>query len=144
MKPKTLLRIASVVIVLHALGHFIGVASWKKARTDEQKMVVHSMTDHRFPFMGAVHSFADSFNGFGWIVEISLLLTAYLLWITGTYAGVHPRITRKLSAGLFISLLAQSVLEIIYFFPVAYVMTIIAALLTGLSFLFTRSTPFRE
>ena len=139
MKPKVLLRIASGIIILHAVGHFFGVASWTKAQTDEQKLVVHAMTDHRFPFMGAIHSFADSFNGFGWIVEISLLLVAYLLWLTGSFAGTQPRISKKLTAALFISLLAQSILEFIYFFPAAAVMSLIAAVLAGLSFLLTKS-----
>jgi hypothetical protein len=99
------------------------------------------MTDHRFPVMGAVHSFADFLHGFGWIGEIALLLTAYLLWLTGSIAGSQPGISRKLSAALFISLLGQSVLEIIYFFPVAYVMTLFATVLTGLAFLTTKREP---
>jgi hypothetical protein len=141
MKPKILLSIASVIILLHAVGHFLGVASSTKADTDEQNLVIHAMTDHRFPVMGAVHSFADFLHGFGWIGEIALLLTAYLLWLTGSIAGSQPGISRKLSAALFISLLGQSVLEIIYFFPVAYVMTLIATVLTGLAFLTTKKEP---
>ena len=138
MKPKILLRIASAIIVLHAIGHLFGMASWTNAETDEQKMVVHAMTDHRFPFMGAVHSFGDSFNGFGYIAEISLLLAAYLLWICGSTVESFPVISRKISVALFIALFAQSILEFIYFFPLAASMTLIAALLTGTAFLSTK------
>jgi hypothetical protein len=84
MKPKLLLRIASVIIFLHAIGHFLGVASVTKGETEEQNMVIHAMTDHRFPVMGAVHSFADFLHGFGWVGEVFLLLTAYLFWFTGS------------------------------------------------------------
>lgn len=133
MKPKILLRIASAIIVLHAIGHLFGMASWTDAKTDEQKMVVHAMTDHRFPFMGALHSFGDSFNGFGYILEISLLLAAYLLWISGSAIDSCPVICKKLSAALFIALFAQALLEFIYFFPLAASMTLIAALLTGVA-----------
>jgi hypothetical protein len=135
MKPKLLLSIASVIIFLHAIGHFLGVASVTKGETDEQNMVIHAMTDHRFPVMGAVHSFTDFLHGFGWIGEVFLILTAYLLWFTGSLAASQPGISRKLSAVLFISLLAQTILEFIYFFPVAYLMSLIATVLTGLSFL---------
>ncbi len=138
MKPKILLRIASAIIVLHAVGHLFGMASWTGAETDEQKMVVHAMTDHRFPFMGAVHSFGDSFNGFGYIAEISLLLAAYLLWICGSAADSYPVIIRKISVALFVALFAQSILEFIYFFPLAASMTLIAALLTGATYLSTK------
>ena len=135
MKPKLLLRIASVIIFLHATGHFLGVVNATKGETDEENMVIHAMTEHRFPVMGAVHSFADFLHGFGWIGEVFLLMTAYLLWFTGSLAAVQPAISRKLSAVLFISLLSQTILEIIYFFPVAYVLSLIATVLTGLSFL---------
>jgi hypothetical protein len=135
MKPKLLLRIASGFILLHAIGHFMGVASVTKGETEEENMVIHAMTDHRFPVLGAVHSFADFLHGFGWVGEVFLLLTAYLLWFTGSIADGQPAISRKLSTVLFISLLAQTILEFIYFFPVAYLMSLIAAVLTGLSFL---------
>ena len=135
MKPKILLRIASVIIFLHAVGHLFGIAGWTNAETGEQKMVVHAMTDHKFPFMGAIHSFGDSFNGFGYIGEISLLLLAYLLWITGSIVNSSLRISRQLSGALFIALLTQSILEFIYFFPLAAIMTGIAALATGLAFI---------
>jgi hypothetical protein len=133
MKSKTLFRIASAILVLHAIGHLFGMASWTEAQTDEQKMVVHAMTDHRFPFMGAVHSFGDSFNGFGYIAEISLLLAAYLLWVCGSAVDSYPVISRKFSAALFIALFAQSLLEFIYFFPLAASMTLIAAVVTGVA-----------
>ena len=132
------MSIASVIIFLHAIGHFLGVASVTKGETDEQNMVIHAMTDHRFPVMGTVHSFADFLHGFGWIGEVFLILTAYLLWFTGSLAASQPGISRKLSAALFISLLAQTILEFIYFFPVAYLMSLIATVLTGLSFLVLR------
>jgi hypothetical protein len=138
MNPKILLKIASAIIVIHAIGHLLGMAGWTNAQTDEQKMVVRAMTDHRFPFMGAVHSFGDSFNGFGYIIEISLLLAAYLLWICGSSVDNYPVISRKLSAALFIALFAQSLLEFIYFFPMAATMTLIAALITGAAFLSTK------
>jgi hypothetical protein len=138
MKPKILLRIASLVILLHAIGHLLGMAGWTSAQTDEQKMVVHAMTDHRFAFMGAVHSFGDSFNGFGYIGEISLLLVAYFLWISGSFVITQPVISRKMSAALFVALFAQSILEFIYFFPLAAIMTLVAAIATGLGFLLTK------
>ena len=124
-----------MIIFLHAIGHFLGVASVTKGETEEENMVIHAMTDHRFPLLGAVHSFADFLHGFGWVGEVFLLLTTYLLWFTGSLAEGQPAISRKLSAALFISLLLQTILEFIYFFPVAYIMSLIAAVLTGLSFL---------
>ena len=135
MKPKLLLRFASVIIFLHAIGHFLGVVNATKGETEEENMVIRAMTDHHFPVMGSVHSFADFLVGFGWIGEVFLVLLAYLLWFTGSLAAGQPAISRTLSAALSVSLLAQTILEFIYFFPVAWVMSLIATVLTGLSFL---------
>jgi len=82
MKAKLFLRIASVIIFLHAIGHFMGVATVTMGETDEENMVIHAMTDHRFPVLGREHSFADFLQGFGWAGEVFLLLTVYLLWFT--------------------------------------------------------------
>ena len=139
MRAKLYLRIASVIILLHAIGHFMGVANVTKGETDEENMVIHAMTDHRFSVLGAEHSFADFLHGFGWVGEIFLLLTVYLLWFTGSLAAGQPAISRKLSAVLFVGLLAQAILEFIYFFPVAYLMSLIAAVLTGLAFVELRN-----
>lgn len=138
MKPKLLLRIASVIILLHAVGHFLGVANVTKGETDEENQVIHAMTDHRFLVMGRMHSFADFLTGFGWVGEVMLIFIAYLLWLNGSLADSQPGISRKLSLAIFVTLLANVVLEYIYFFPVAYGMTTLAAIITGLAFVKTR------
>ena len=135
MKPSIYLKIASVILILHAVGHMFGMAGWNKGATSEQQSVIHAMTDHRFPFMGVNRSFADSFNGFGNIATLSLLLMAWLLWIVGTFTNQYAVVSKKLAGTLFIGLFLQSILEFIYFFPAAAIMTLVAALLTGISFL---------
>jgi len=135
MKPPILLKIASVIMALHAVGHVFGVASSNKGSTSEEQDIIHAMTDHRFPIMGATRSFADLYNGFGNIVTVSLLLMAVLLWMTGFFANQFSAVSKKLTLVLFIGLFLQSILEFVYFFPAAALMTLIAALLTGASFL---------
>ncbi len=120
---------------LHAAGHIFGISSWNKGSSSEEQFVIHAMTDHRFPFMGEMRSFADSFKGFGHIATVSLVLLAVLLWMTGSFAVQYATVGRKLSAVLFVGLFLQSILEFMYFFPAAALMTLAAALLTGASFL---------
>jgi hypothetical protein len=62
MKPKMLLRIAAIVMVLHLAGHLFGHLTWKTPPTPEQQEVVKEMTTHKFPFMGAVHSMGDYYE----------------------------------------------------------------------------------
>jgi len=118
-------------MIFHAIAHNIGMSQWKIAKSPEQQAVISGMTDHHFPFMGAVHSFGDSFTGFGTVATIFMLLVAALLWVTGGFANAQPQISIKILFLLFFSLAATCIEEFIYFFPFAAIITLLAALLTG-------------
>jgi hypothetical protein len=133
MKPRLLLRVAAFLILLHAVAHTIGIITWKDAKTQEQRDVVAAMSDNRFSFMGAVHSFGDYYTGFGIACSVALLLITGLLWWTSLLSIKFPAISRTLSFILFLSLLSWAGVEIIYFFPLAYGITLSAALLTFLA-----------
>ncbi|HEY2580610.1 MAG TPA: hypothetical protein VGI43_02315, partial [Mucilaginibacter sp.] len=64
MKPKILLRIASIIILIHGIGHTLGNAGWKGTEDPIAKGVVKEMTVHQFPFMGASHSIGDYYEGY--------------------------------------------------------------------------------
>ena len=133
MQTKLLTRVAAFLMVFHAFAHNIGMSQWKIAKNPEQQAVISGMTDHRFPFMGAVHSFGDSFTGFGAVATIFMLLVAFLLWHTGGFAAAQPGISKKFLFLLFLSLAATCIVEFIYFFPFAAIITLLAAVLTGVA-----------
>ncbi len=120
-------------MIFHAIAHTMGMSQWKNAKSPEQQAVISGMTDHLFPFMGAVHSFGDSFTGFGSVATIFMLLVAALLWIIGGFAAAQPHISIKILFLLFVSLAATCIVEFIYFFPFAAIITLLAAVLTGLT-----------
>jgi hypothetical protein len=130
MKPKLLLRAAAGLMLFHAAGHTMGMLQWAKAHTPEQQTVISAMTDHKFPFMGAVHSFGDSFNGFGTAATITMLLLVWLLLLTASFSASQPQMAGKLLIPLSLSLIALCVMEFIYFFLLASVTTLLAALCT--------------
>ncbi len=121
--------------MFHTLGHSLGMAQWDKDTDAEHVQVISSMKDHRFPFMGAVHSFADSFNGFGLCATVTMLLIACLLWLTASFCNTQPKIATKILLPVFVSLVAWCILEAIYFFPFATGITLLAAVLTGAAIL---------
>ena len=135
MKAKLLLRIAAGLMLFHALGHSMGMTQWDKPTDAEHVLVINSMKDHRFPFMGAVHSYADSFSGFGYAGTIAMLLITCLLWLTASFSNAQPQISTKILLLLFVSLVALCIMEFIYFFPLAAITTLLAAILTGVSIL---------
>lgn len=118
---KTLLRIASILMLLHVIGHTVGALTWKKAPNPTIQGVVNAMESNHFPFMGRSISLGAFFDGYGLIMIGVLLLLTSLLWL-------QPDRKTILLLGLF--LLFMGIIEMIYFFPFAAAFSLVAALLT--------------
>lgn len=58
MKPKLLLRIASIAILIHGLGHIMGHSGWKTPKDPGQQAVVKQMLEYKAPFMGPCTAWA--------------------------------------------------------------------------------------
>ena len=130
MKPKLLLRIAAILMLIHTIGHSFGLAGWKKATDPVQKEVIRQMTGHKFPFMGDVHSIADYYEGFGYACTIAMLLITVTLWLAGNETERSAVFAKKLAFVFGIGLLIWGTDELIYFFPFAAWTSLISGGLT--------------
>jgi hypothetical protein len=133
MKPKILLRIASLMMFLHAIGHTIGALTWKKDLNPAIQQVVDDMIGHKFIFMGASRSIGDFYEGYGMMMIFVLLLMAVLLWQLAAISVKHPVPAATLLITISLSLLAIALIEFSYFFLLAGAFTLIAGLLSGWS-----------
>jgi hypothetical protein len=131
MKAKTLLRIAAVLMLLHTAGHTIGALTWKQTSNAAMKRVVEAMLNNHFDFMGRTVSIGDFYSGYGFILIGVLLLLSLLLWIL----SAEPVRSILLALGFFLVFL--SLMELIYFFPVAAAFSLLA----GISTLFAYTKP---
>jgi hypothetical protein len=130
MSPKVLLRISSIVIFLHDLGHTLGFSSWKLTPDAAKLEVIKQMTVNKFPFMGAVHSMGDYYEGFGFAASLALLLIAAILWIVSGSTTQNQSLITKILVVIAIFLLAWGIDELIYFFPFAAAFSLLAMALT--------------
>jgi hypothetical protein len=73
-----MLRIASVISLLFAIGHSLGGLS--KWSPPGETPVLRAMADSRFDVMGASRSYLDLYVGLGWSISIFMLLQTVLLW----------------------------------------------------------------
>jgi cellulose synthase/poly-beta-1,6-N-acetylglucosamine synthase-like glycosyltransferase len=124
MKPKLLLRTASVIMLLHTVGHTFGALGWKNAPNAAVAAVIAGMQREHFDFMGRSSTIADFYEGYGFINIFVLLLLSVLLWLLSGHA-TNPAV-RNMSIVLGIFLVIMSVCEYIYFFPLAAIMSLIA------------------
>lgn len=128
MSPKVLLRIASVLIFIHALGHTIGHAGWKKSPEPLKDGVIQQMTGHTYQFMGASHTYGDYFEGYGYACVVALFLIAVLLWIIS--GDGNAALARKIAVAIGVALLVWAGVEQVYFFLAASGLSFFACVCT--------------
>ncbi len=136
MKPKILLRVASLMMFLHMIGHTIGALTWKKDPDPSIQQVVNDMISHKFIFMGALRSVGDFYEGYGMTMIFVLLLMTVLLWQLSSISIKYPFPATRLLIPISLSLLAIALMEFIYFFLLAASFSLIAGILSGWSVLF--------
>lgn len=140
MKPKLLLRIAAILMLLHTLGHTMGALTWKEAPNPAVDLVIKGMETNHFNFMGRSVTLASFYDGYGFTMILVLLFISILLWLLSADNG--NSLSARLVPLVAVLLLLMGVIEYIYFFPFAAAFTLIAGLCT-LGSLFTKGASSR-
>jgi hypothetical protein len=126
---KIALRIAAVLMLLHTLGHTIGALTWKKAPNSRIAAVINGMQTEHFDFMGRSVTLGSFFDGYGFTNIGVLLLLTVLLWLLST----DPN--RKFILLISLFLLFMGIVELIYFFPLAAAISLLAGIFTLYAYL---------
>lgn len=130
MKTKLLLRIASGLMLFHLIAHSFGHSGWKNPPEAAQQDIIRAMAGEEFPFMGAMRSIGDFYDGYGWASSVALLFFVLVLWFLSGAADENRSLVSKLLWSLVICLFAWGILEFIFFFPFAAIITLLACSLT--------------
>jgi hypothetical protein len=128
MKPKLLLRIAAILILIHGLLHTWGFSQWKQDPDPAKHEVIKQMTGQKFPFMGTTRNMGEYYDGFGYAGSIALFLIGALLLIMASDLSSNTALAKKAIITLGIALLLWATDELIYFFPFAVALTSIACI----------------
>ena len=133
MKPKILLRIASAVVIFHDMGHTLGAVTWRQSPDPIKQMIINQMIEHKSPFMGAMRSMGEYYEGYGYAATIALLLIGIILWLVSAVSLQNLDMVRKILIAIGVSLLLWGADELIFFFPYAAAFSLVASLLTFLA-----------
>src|ERR1700760_3202406 len=109
MKPKLLLRIAAILILIHGVLHTMGFSQWKQDTDPAKREMIKLMTGQRFPFMGTSRNMGEYYDGFGYGCSITLFLIAILLWIVSGEVSSTPLLAKKVIVVLSFALLAWAI-----------------------------------
>lgn len=90
MKPKLLIRTASVLLLIFLCSHTFGHLTRKNITDTKGLEVLRSMEAHQFNFMGAIQTYDGHMEGYG--LDFSLILAALcvLLWIISGETAREP------------------------------------------------------
>jgi len=124
MRSKLLLRIAAVLMLLHTVGHSLGMLPSSEPPNPRVGLVIKGMETEHFSFMGRITTLAQTFNGYGIILIFVLLLISVQLW----QLAATPNKSMVLTLAVY--LLITCCFEYIYFFPFAAIFTLLAGIAT--------------
>ena len=116
---RALYRIASVLILLLALGHSLGYP-WSDPAWGVD---LRAMQTSRFNILGFSRTYWDFYVGHGLFVSAFLLLAAMLVWQLGSLPAKTLRLLRGMAWALALCFAALAVLSWMYFFTIPIVFT---------------------
>ena len=117
-------------MLFHLIGHTFGHSNWKHDENPERQEVINQMMNHQFPFMGAIRSMGDYYDGYGWASAIALLFFAAILWLASGAVKENSSLAIKILVVTTMCLFAWSIDEFIFFFPFAACVTLLAGILS--------------
>ena len=132
MRPTLLLRIASILTLLLAIGHTSGgLSSWSPAGETE---TLRAMRSFHFDAAGASRTYLDFYLGFGYTLSAYLLMQVIVLWQLASMAKSDaPRVRPLIGAFLFASL-ASAALAWRFIFVVPVICFAAVSVCLGLAF----------
>lgn len=131
MKPTTLLRVASVLTLIHAALHTAG-GVFGQPTPGPATAAVAAMRDNVFPVFGSMRSYWMFYRGMGLGATISLTFEAIVFWQLGSLAKNDAARLRPLLSVFAVAYFALAINSYLYFFlPPVIVELLIAGCLAG-------------
>jgi len=115
MKPSAFVRIASVLVFVHAVLHTIG-GVFGKVDAGPAAVAVAAMKANQFVAFGNLRTFWDFYTGMGLGVTISLTMESAALWFLAPLTAIHGKKLRPVLAAFAIGYLLFAVNSFRYFF----------------------------
>jgi hypothetical protein len=116
MTTRLMLRLASLVSLLFAVGHSLGgLQNWSPIGDNA---VLRAMTDVHFKTMGVSRSYLDLYVGLGWSVSVAMILQTVLLWQMASLAATNSVQLRPMIAVFILATLVSGVIAWVYILPI--------------------------
>jgi hypothetical protein len=114
MRAKLPLRIASMTLLLFALGHTLGFLSFRP-KSPEALAVQDAMRRVPFDFSGTTVHWMDLYTGFGLAISVSGFVSTILAWRLSTSSPGEASLARTVAWLLCATQVANILLSLLYF-----------------------------
>lgn len=138
MNPKVFLRIAAVITLLLGLGHMMG-RPWAPANDPFALVVAGAMKSHSMHVMGFDRTFMDFYQGFGWMLGVTLFVQAAVLWLAAGLLRSDPVRAFWIAVVFCLANVGQTVLAGVYLFTAPLLMSALVTLCLAVAVLGMRS-----
>jgi hypothetical protein len=132
-----LLRIASAIALLFALGHTMG-SPWTPTHEPAAASVVEAMKAVSFDVMGNNRSYWDFYFGFGVSISVYMFAQAALLWLLAALAKTQTASVRPFIVVLLASCVANGFFAWKYFFLLPLVLSVAIVICLALALVASR------
>ena len=133
MRTARLLRIAAVIFVLFAAGHWF-FSPWVIGVPGAAQDALAAVARTEYPVFGFMRSYWDFHVGFGHMVGVTFVMEAALLWVLAGIADAAASIKRLLGV-LAVANVAIAALQVGYFFWPPIILSVLATAVLAVAWL---------
>jgi hypothetical protein len=133
MSPVLYLRVASILALVQAAGHWTSVIRWAATRGQDQLAVIDVMKAHTFNFQGFARSYWDLFFGYGLMAALPCVVEGVLFWQLASLTRGSDFRGAPIVALFIAANIAHAVLCWNYFFLTPIVLDVTIALCLSLA-----------
>jgi hypothetical protein len=133
-----LLRIASVIALLFAVGHTSG-HPWTPSGDLAPAAVVRAMKGVGFDAMGSSRTYWDFYVGFGLSINVYMFAQAAVLWLLATLAKTQPPSVRPFVVVLLVACAANGYVAWRHLFLLPVVLSVAMAVCLALALVASKS-----
>lgn len=133
MKPKILLRFASGLLMVYAVG--LAIIYFNRHRMDDVRAqkVMKMMAEYKFNMYGQMRSFDETYKAMSLNLLFSLIALSLILWILSIFTERNRVLVRTLLIPVSFCLLGYTTTGFLFLFPAPAYISLISSVLSILS-----------
>jgi hypothetical protein len=112
VKPVIFLRSASVLTLIHCVGHTVRGVLSGPTHGAEESAVIENRKSHAFNFGGLQRNYWDFHLGYGWFLTVLLFVLALVFWNLAGVAKTNSLLIRPILGLFCLNFLAMAIVAL--------------------------------